>query len=142
LTSTDYFLSLGGKMNTELYYLALTAALTGLLWLPYVLDRALKNSMGDVAGYPLTKFNQSGWAEKLMKAHKNAVENLVVFAALVLVAHAAGISSPAIGTAAIVYFWARLAHAIVYLFGIPWLRTVAFLAGWVAQAVIAWQILV
>ena len=129
-------------MKTELYYLALTAAFTGLLWLPYVLDRMLKNSLGDVAGYPLTQFNQAGWAEKLAKAHRNAIENLVVFAALVLVAHAAGISSPAIGTAAIIYFWARVVHAIVYLFGIPWVRTLAFLVGFASQAVIAWQILV
>ena len=128
-------------MKTELYYLALTAALTGLLWVPYILDRMLKNSLGDVAGYPLTQFNQSGWANKLMRAHKNAVENLAVFAALVLVAHAAGISSPSIGTAAIVYFWARVVHALVYLFAIPWVRTGAFLVGFGAQAVIAWQIL-
>ncbi len=128
-------------MKTELYYLALTAALTGILWVPYVLDRMLKNALGDVAGYPLANFNQAGWAEKLMRAHSNAVENLVVFAALVLVAHAAGISNSAIATAAMVYFWARLAHAVVYLFGIPWVRTVAFLVGFGAQAVIAWQIL-
>lgn len=128
-------------MNTELYYLALTALLTGLLWVPYVLDRLIKNNLGDVAGYPLAQFNQSGWAEKLVKAHSNAIENLVVFAVLVLVANAAGISSPAIGTAAIVYFWARVAHAIVYAFAIPWVRTVTFLVGFGAQFFIAWQIL-
>lgn len=128
-------------MKTELYYLALTTVLTGLLWIPYVLDRMLKNNLGDVAGYPLTQFNQAGWAEKLLKAHQNAVENLVVFATLVLVAHAAGISSPSIGTAAMVYFWARLAHAVVYALAIPWARTVAFIIGFAAQAVIAWQIL-
>ena len=128
-------------MKTELYYLALTATLTGLLWVPYVLDRLLKNALGDVAGYPLANFNQSGWADKLMRAHKNAVENLVVFAALVLVAHAAGISNSAIGTAAMVYFWARLVHAVVYLLAIPWVRTVAFIVGFGAQMVIAWQIL-
>ncbi|MEM9777247.1 MAG: MAPEG family protein [Chloroflexota bacterium] len=128
-------------MKTELYYLALSATLTGLLWVPYVLDRMLKNSLGDVAGYPLVNFNQSGWAERLIKAHSNAVENLVVFGALVLVANAAGISNSAIATSAIVYFWARLAHAVIYLFGIPWLRSVAFTVGWGATMVIAYQIL-
>jgi len=76
-----------------------------------------------------------------MKAHTNAVENLVLFAALVLGAHAMGVSTPAIGTAAAVYFWARLVHALVYTFGVPWLRTLAFAVGWFALAVIAWQIL-
>lgn len=60
-------------MKPELYYLALTATLTGWLWVPYVVDRMLKNSLGDVAGYPLVSFNQAGWAEKLIKAHRNAV---------------------------------------------------------------------
>ena len=128
-------------MKTELFYLALTATLTGLLWVPYVVDRMIKNALGDVAGYPLTPYTQASWAEKLMQAHKNAVENLVVFAALILVAHAAGISNAAIATSAMVYFWARLAHAVVYLFGIPWLRTVAFLVGWGATMVVAYQIL-
>lgn len=128
-------------MNTELYYLALTAVFTGLLWVPYVLDRALKNNLGDVAGYPLAQFNRSGWADKLIKAHSNAIENLVVFATLVLVANAAGISSAAIGTAAMIYFWARVAHAVVYALAIPWARTVTFLVGFGAQLFIAWQIL-
>ncbi|MFK7806127.1 MAG: MAPEG family protein [Anaerolineae bacterium] len=128
-------------MNTELYYLALTALLTGLLWVPYSLDRIIKNNLGDVAGYPLAQFNQSGWADKLIKAHSNAIENLVVFATLVLVANAAGISSPAIGTAAIVYFWARVTHTVVYSLAIPWVRTAAFMVGFGAQLFIAWQIL-
>lgn len=128
-------------MKTELYYLALTAAFTGLLWVPYIVDRMLKNALGDVAGYPLTPFNQASWAEKLMRAHKNAIENLVVFAALILVAHAAGISNDMIANSAIIYFWSRVVHAAVYLFGIPWLRTLAFLVGWGATMVVAYQIL-
>ena len=128
-------------MKPELYYLALTATLTALLWVPYVLDRSLKNNLGDLVGYPTGVHAHSGWAQRLMKSHENAVENLVVFGLLVLVAHAAGVSSPAIGTAAMVYFWARLAHAVVYALGIPWLRTLAFMAGFIAQMVIAWQIL-
>jgi uncharacterized MAPEG superfamily protein len=75
------------------------------------------------------------------KAHFNAVENLVVFAALVLAAHALGVTKSAIATATIVYFWARLVHVIAYTFAMPWVRTLAFAVGFFAQAVIAWQIL-
>jgi uncharacterized MAPEG superfamily protein len=77
----------------------------------------------------------------MMKAHFNAVENLVVFAALVLAAAALGKSNSAIGTAAMVYFWARVVHVIAYTFAIPWVRTLAFAVGFFAQAAIAWQIL-
>ncbi len=77
-----------------------------------------------------------------MKAHQNAVENLVVFGMLVLVAHAMGIADPAIATAAVVYFWARVVHAFAYTFRLPWIRTVGFFIGFLAQAGIAWKILV
>jgi len=76
-----------------------------------------------------------------MKAHRNAVENLVVFATLVLAAHAAGVSNPAVAGAAILYFWARVVHVLAYTFAVPWLRTLAFAGGFAAQVGVAWQIL-
>lgn len=127
-------------MKTELLYLTYSAALTGLLWVPYILDRLAVRGITDAVGYPQNPKPQSPWAERLLKAHHNAVENLVVFAALVLAAHALGVTSTAIATASIVYFWARVAHALAYTFAIPWVRTLAFAVGFFAQAVIAWQI--
>jgi uncharacterized MAPEG superfamily protein len=129
-------------MKTELFYLALVTAFTGLLWVPYILDRVAVRGLLDAVGYPQDPKPQSAWAQRLMKAHANAVENLVVFATLVLLAHAAGITSAAIATASVVYFWARVVHALAYTFAIPWLRTLAFTAGFLAQAAIAWQLLV
>jgi uncharacterized MAPEG superfamily protein len=77
----------------------------------------------------------------MMKAHDNAVENLVVFAALVLAAHAAGVSNAATATACVVYFWARVVHLGAYTFALPWVRTLAFAVGFCAQATLAWQLL-
>ena len=128
-------------MKTELQYLTYVAVLTGLLWVPYVLDRFRVRGIPDTVGYPDNPRPQSLWARRLMKAHDNAVENLVVFAALVLAANAAGISGGVVATAAIVYFWARLAHVIAYALALPWVRTLAFTVGFFAQAAIAWQIL-
>jgi uncharacterized MAPEG superfamily protein len=76
-----------------------------------------------------------------MKAHANAVENLVVFAPLVLVADSTGATGAATAGACVLYFWSRVVHAIAYTFAVPWVRTLAFAAGFVAQATIAWQIL-
>jgi len=129
-------------MKPELLYLALSAAFTGLLWVPYVLDRIRVRGLIDSVGYPDNPRPESPWAQRLMSAHYNAVENLVVFAALVLVAQDADIDSPAIGAAAMVYFWARVVHAVVYTARLPWLRTLSFAVGWFACAVIAWKILV
>jgi uncharacterized MAPEG superfamily protein len=83
----------------------------------------------------------SAWAERLKKAHDNAVENLVVFASLVLVANALDISNNATTSAAAVYFWARLVHPVVYALGIPWLRTLAFAVAWGGILCIAWQVI-
>ena len=128
-------------MKTELMYLALVTTFTALLWVPYILDRVMVWGLMDSVGYPDNPKPQSLWARRLMKAQANAVENLVIFAALVLTANAAGISNGAIATAAMVYFWARVVHALAFTFGVPWVRTLAFVAGFLCQAVIAWQIL-
>lgn len=128
-------------MKTELFYLTLVTAFTGLLWLPYILDRIAVRGVIDAVGYPENPKPQSAWAQRLMKAHANAVENLAVFATLVLVAHALGVSNAAIATASMVYFWARVIHAAAYTFAVPWVRTLAFAAGFFAQAAIAWQLL-
>lgn len=127
-------------MKTELAYLVYVTVLTGLLWVPYILDRIAVGGLTDAVGYPET-VRQSPWGRRLMKAHLNAVENLVVFAALVLAAHALGVSNNAIATAATVYFWARVLHVFAYTFAVPWVRTLAFAVGFFAQAVVAWQIL-
>lgn len=129
-------------MKTELLYLAYVTAFTGLLWVPYILDRIAVRGLMDTVGYPENPKPQTPWAQRLMKAHANAVENLVVFAALILLAHATGITSAAIAAAAVVYFWARVIHAIAYALGMPWVRTLAFAVGFFAQAVVAWQLLV
>jgi uncharacterized MAPEG superfamily protein len=129
-------------MKPELYYLALVTAFTGLLWVPYILDRIAVRGILDAVGYPEHPKAQAPWAQRLMKAHANAVENLVVFASLVLVAHALGVTGSAVGDAAIVYFWTRVIHAASFTFAVPWVRTLSFAVGFFAQAVIAWKILV
>jgi len=128
-------------MKAELLYLVWVTVLTALLWVPYILDRIAVWGLADAVGYPEVKKPQSGWARRLQSAHENAVENLVVFAALVLAAHALGVSTPAIATAAMVYFWARVVHVVAYTFAWPWIRTLGFFVGWICQMVIAWQIL-
>ena len=129
-------------MKTELTYLALSAALTGVLWVPYILDRIARWGLVPAVSYPENPPAQSPWAQRMMRAHANAVENLVVFATLVLVANALGITGGVVATAAMVYFWARVVHLVAYTLAIPWVRTLAFFVGFLAQAAVAWQILV
>lgn len=128
-------------MQTEILYLVLSAVLTAALWIPYVLDRFMVRGIVATVSYPESPKPQSPWAQRLMAAHGNAVENLVVFAALVLAANAVDLSNAATAFAAMLYFWSRVVHALAYTFKVPWVRTLAFLAGFAAQMVFAVQLL-
>jgi uncharacterized MAPEG superfamily protein len=81
------------------------------------------------------------WAERLMRAHANAVENLVIFAPLVLILHITGMSTQATSYACMIYFFTRLSHLLLYTFGIPFFRTIAFFIGFMCQMVLGLSIL-
>ena len=121
-------------MTRELFWLTLTCALTGLLWIPYILDRCAVRGLWAAMDNPKPGDTpQSGWAMRLYFAHTNAVENLIVFAPLVLILNAMEVSTTVTAIACAVYFWARLAHVIVYAMGVPVLRTLSFVVGFGAQ---------
>jgi len=128
-------------MKTELMYLVWVTTLTAVVWIPYIVDRLMVEGIADAVGYPANPKPQSPWARRLKAAHYNAVENLIIFAALVLVAQDAGVSNNATVTACMVYFWARVAHLVAYTFAIPLARTLAFSVGFVCQMTLAAQLL-
>ena len=128
-------------MKTELLYLVWVTVLTGVIWIPYILDRIAVWGLMEAVGYPENPKPQSAWARRMMKAHLNAVENLVIFATLVLAAQALNVTNSVTATACVVYFWARVVHLAAYTFAVPWVRTLAFAVGFCAQAAIAWQLL-
>ena len=127
-------------MSTDLKYLALTAVLTASLWIPYVIAQVTTNG-------PLTPPNYSDptpralplWGRRADRTYVNAVESFAPFAALVIVAHLTG-KAEATAFWAICFFWLRVAHAAVYLLGIPYVRTLIFTLGYVAVIGIFWEI--
>ncbi|MCA9492701.1 MAG: MAPEG family protein [Myxococcales bacterium] len=122
------------NITPELRWLAATTLLTGGLWIPYVLDRMREHGVWAAMSNPeRDQQPEAQWAYRLMSAHANAVENLVVFATLVLVTQAEGVSGTLTTVAAAVYFFARLTHAVVYTLGVPVARTLAFMTGVGAQ---------
>jgi len=124
-------------MSKELYWLVLTVAMTGLLWVPYILDRIMvRGTMGAMANPSPTDKPQAAWAQRMMAAHTNSVENLAVFAPLVLVAQALNVHTASTAFACALFFWCRLIYVAVYTAGIPVLRTLAFTGGFVAQVIL------
>ena len=128
-------------MTVELKYLTFVSLLTALMWVPYILNAIMVRGLVNAVGYPENPKPLAHWASRMKAAHCNAIENLAVFAALVLIANAAGISNETTAMVCVIYFWARLVHYLVYTFGIPWLRTLAFVAGALCQITLAVQIL-
>lgn len=125
-------------MTRELFWLTLTVIFTGLLWVPYVLNRCQIRGLGGAMANPSRNDKPlADWANRLLFAHDNAVENLVVFAPLVLILNAIDYSSKWTVLACAVYFWSRVAHLILYTIGVPYLRTLTFLIGFFAQAALA-----
>jgi len=127
-------------MKTELFYLLLSAILTGLLWIPVVIGYVSARGPlkpEDYKSAPTAPLPD--WVNRANRAHVNAVENLAPFAAVVLIAHAIGHSSALTGICAAFFFYARLAHALFHLSGFTLLmaRTVAFTIGWLAFIVFA-----
>lgn len=130
-------------MTTELYWLTLTVLMTALFWVPYILDRLAVRGIWPALSdtKPENGGSHSLWAQRAIKAHENAVENLAIMVPAVLVAHVLNISSPATRAAIVIYFLARLVHFFVYLGGVPVVRTLAFTVGWGAQMVFLLSIL-
>jgi len=122
-------------MKTELLYLLLTAILTGLLWIPVVIGYASSRGPLKPSDYEVAPTKTlPHWVNRANRAHLNAVENFAPFAAVVLIAQATGVSTAVTAICAAVYFYARLAHALIHIsgFGLFMARTIAFTAAWLA----------
>lgn len=127
-------------MSGEMFWLALTVALCLVIWIPYTaLYGGLvgtKRATTDTPPYE----QLPEWAKRCHRAHLNLLEVLVPFGILLLMLQALGKTGGAITTAAAIFFFARLAHVIVYTAGVPFLRTAAFAVSWLACLFLLWQV--
>ena len=128
-------------MTPDLTYLAYTAVLTALLWLPYILGRFITVGLPTPRNYhDPAQPEMPAWVRRCDRAHLNAVESLAPFAVLILIAHVAGIANEATAFWAMVFFFARLGHAVVFWMGIPFVRTLVFAVGLFATLALFFEI--
>jgi uncharacterized MAPEG superfamily protein len=119
-------------MSPDLKYLAYTAMLTASLWIPYVVSQVMTNGFLQPPNYvdpaqrpvPL-------WGQRADRVYMNAVEVFAPFATLVIVIALTNKADAMTAFWAACFFWLRVAHAIVYWAGIPYIRTVVFTLGYV-----------
>jgi len=79
----------------------------------------------------------TGFAGRAKRAHLNMVENMVLFSALVLIAVVANKTNATTAMGALIFFWARLVYAVIYLLGVPWLRTLAWAVSVIGMIMVA-----
>jgi uncharacterized MAPEG superfamily protein len=116
-------------LNTDLKMLLASTVLAGLLvggkgiamWIHWPVSQVLGNRE-DTPPLP-------AWAWRADRAHRNMLENYPHFAVLVLLAYVTGLSDWRTALGATIFFWARLAHAVLYLGGLWRLRWIAYFAG-------------
>ena len=68
-------------------------------------------------------------AARADRTARNTVEGSILFAAIALTAHAAGVASPRIALGAELFFWSRVLYIPIYYAGIAYLRTVVWTVG-------------
>ena len=110
-------------MKPELTLLAWAVLLTLVQAVVAVQGALMQVGLPALAGNREGLAEIKGWAGRAARAHRNMLENLVLFAALVLAAVVAGKTDATTLLGAQIFLWARVAYAVVYVAGIPWLRT-------------------
>ncbi|MEM1430211.1 MAG: MAPEG family protein [Pseudomonadota bacterium] len=134
-------------MTPELTWLTLSAVLAASLWIPYIVGVNTMEPAAEPAPSPFYRppdlSEMPAWVHRAHRAHLNMIETLVPFAAVVLVAHIAGVTTGATVAAAVVFFWLRLAHAVGMISGwarMP-MRPLLFTASWACTLVVAGAVL-
>jgi uncharacterized MAPEG superfamily protein len=127
-------------MKPELMYLTWAVALTFAQMLIAVSGATLQVGLPALAGNREGLPPCTGWAARAQRAHHNMLENMLLFTALVLVAVVANKTNPTTLLGAQLFVWARLAYALVYLAGIPWLRTLVWLVSVIGLVLIFLQL--
>lgn len=128
----------------------MTADLTYLVWaVVLTIVQVLVASAGGMTQFSLpvlvgnreTSIDGRGWVGRAQRAHRNMLESLVLFAALVLVAHVSGQANATTALGAAIFFYARLAYAVIYWLGIAWVRTIVWTVAVVGLVMILSQLL-
>ncbi|MGH3628016.1 MAG: MAPEG family protein [Sciscionella sp.] len=113
-------------MTPELTYLVWSVALTVILVVVSAAGAQRQVGMAALAGNREGAPELTGWAGRAIRAHRNMLENLVLFAILVLTCQAAGVRNSMTLLGAELFFWGRVAHAVCYILGLIWVRTLVF----------------
>jgi len=127
-------------MSPELKYLLFSVVLTFVQVLIAAMAANQVVGLTTLAGNRDDLPVMTGFAGRAKRAHLNMLENMVLFSALVLIAVVAQKTNAMTALGAMIFFWARLLYAVIYLIGIPWLRTLAWAVSVIGMVMVAWPL--
>ncbi len=122
-----------------------TLAAVGGLALLLTLIQGTRNVI--LLGLPTAAGNQhdvapwSGWNDRLNRALRNLMEAIVIFAPIVVAVQLLGLNNDTTALGAQLFLGARLAHAAVFILGIPYVRTLAWSVGVLGVVLVATPLL-
>ena len=124
-------------MTTEIHMLAATGGLLLLL----TIIQGTRNVFA--LGLPVAAGNQhdiapwTGWNDRLNRAIRNLMEAIAIFVPIVIAVQVSGLNNETTAMGAQLFVVSRIAHAVVYTLGVPWMRTAAWFAGVVGIIMVA-----
>ena len=127
-------------MPIELQLLVWSVALAFVQCLVAVSGAFLQVGLPTLAGNREKMAQIIGWGGRAERAHRNMLQSLVLFVALVLVAQVTGKLNPMTALGAQLFFWGRLGYAAVYVIGLPWIRTAVWAVSIVGLLLIFLQL--
>jgi uncharacterized MAPEG superfamily protein len=132
-------------MTSELFWLLMTAVLATSLWIPYIVGvntTAYEGPNEDFFVRPPDPRHMPPWVHRSLRAHQNLLEQFLPFAAIVIIAHLAKVSTPVTVWCTVIFFWLRAVHAVGMISGLARMpaRPLIFTAGWIVTLVMAWQV--
>ena len=129
-------------MSTELLMLLNSRILFFVIIIAQALIAIGQNGLSAQAGSRDNLNEPTVLRKRLQRLTANLQENLVMFGLVVLIAHAAGVSNDQTAFGASLFFYARVAHAVVYAFGWPWIRPLCWFVSFVGLAMIVSQLFI
>jgi uncharacterized MAPEG superfamily protein len=127
-------------MSFELTMLLWSAILTLVQMVVAAFGRMLRVGLPTLVGNRERMPPLTGWAGRAERAHRNMLESLVVFAVLVLITEITNHNNWLTGLGSELFVGGRLAYAIIYIVGVPWLRTAVWIVSMAGLIVILLQL--
>jgi len=128
-------------MPLELSYLVSAIILYFVMIVVQAALANMENKPVDMMGARDGMADKGVMLSRARRANANMIESLLMFVPLVLVAHQTGSLNGMTQMGAGIFLGARIAYAPLYWFGVPYLRTLAWFAGFAGIVLILLQIL-